>query len=197
MPTARLRASLLSLLLATAAVAQSGGHRVDTAAVIAAIQQRIAFTDRAQVGGVFIRMADQDKAQRIDPESPGPEDKLERYELYCDEDGTILGIGTFVTHNVEGLEESSTHYFDEAGRTIAIWWQLRWAGSKCGKGLTREVRYAYYHPADSLFKEVTTLTDEQGTDLTPSTCTYPEIERRFEAYLGREAFLQAKRITLE
>lgn len=185
-------AFLLLLLTGTIAPAQ-----VDTAAVVAAIKQRIALANDGQIGAVFIRMPDQELAQRIDPESPGPEEKAEKYDLYCDESGNVLGIGTFVTPTLPGVEEWSTHYFDDQGRTVAVQWQLRWPDSRCAQDRAWEVRTVYYHPADTVFMDLTTLTDERGNLLKASACKYPRLERAFDAYPGRDAFLRAKGIRLE
>jgi hypothetical protein len=188
----RLFLYLLTLLILPRLCAQA-----DTAAILAGIKQRIALTDNAQIGAVFIRMPDQDQAQRIDPESPGPEEKTERYEFYCDEEGAILGIGTFVTPTIPGAEESYTHYFDAEGKTIAVWGLLKWTASKCTPGLAREEHFIYVHPADSLFKETVRVMDEKGAELKASACKYPDVERLFEAFYDRDVFMRKKRIKLE
>lgn len=189
---ARLPAALFLSLIALGLRAQ-----VDTAAVVATIRQRMAEVDQDQLGALFIRMPDEDEARRIASDSPAPEDSREWYELYSDEYGTIQGIGTFITPTVEGITESSRHYFDADGKTIAIWWQLKWTGSKCTDGVAREIRYAYYHPVDSVFMQFTTLTNERGVTLDPAKCSYPEVERHFDVYLDRGSFMRAKRIQLE
>ena len=93
--------------------------------------------------------------------------------------------------------ENSTHYFDMDGNTIAATWQMLWTRSKCTDSVAVETRYVFFYPPDRTLQEFATLTDGAGHPLDPTTCTFPDIERHFDAYYRRSLLLLAKHITLK
>ena len=192
------RSIVLSIgLVATSLSAQDKPVALDTLAIIANIEQRMMIIDHAPINAVYLIFPDQEAAVLLAPDSAVRGNPLERDEIYTDPSGHVWGVGTFLREALVGVTESSTHYFDLDGNTIAATWQMHWKLSKCTDSVAVETRYVYFYPPGEALAEYATLTDSAGRQVDPKACVFPDIERHFDAYYHRDMLLLAKHITLK
>lgn len=170
---------------------------VDTAAAITRIEQRMTDVDHFSIGAVYLVFADQDRAERLLPDSAVLGNPSERDELYTDANGRVAGVGTFIRSTYPNVVESSCHYFDEDGNTVAVWWRMKWTLSGCTDSVAIETRYLYFSAPTEELLQYATLTDNHGHDLNAPACKFPDIERHFDAYYHRDMLLLSKHIDLE
>ena len=167
---------------------------VDTAAAIAAIEARMTAVDQAPIGAVFSKVAGQEMAVRLWPDSALPDGELERYELYVNPDGSVAGMGVYPRSTNGNVLESASHYFDEQGNTVSVWFRMKWLDSGCTDSIAVETRYVYFHPPVQELLQYATLRDAFGNDLDGERCRFPDIERHFEAYYHLDMLLLFKHI---
>jgi hypothetical protein len=171
-------------------------QQADTATIVKAIEERMRLIDRAPVGAVYLTIAGQNEPMLLAPDSAVKGNVVERNEIYLDPFGTPCGVGTFYRSPAPGIVESSMHYFDANGATIAASWQLRWDKSQCTDSVAVETRFLYFYPATKVIFQYATMTDGVGRKLDPTTCRYPNIERHFDSFYHRDMLLLSKGIKL-
>ena len=123
-----------------------------------------------------------------------PDGELERYELYVNPDGSVAGMGVYPRSTNGNVLESASHYFDEQGNTVSVWFRMKWLDSGCTDSIAVETRYVYFHPPGQELLQYATLRDAFGNDLDGERCRFPDIERHFEAYYHRDMLLLFKHI---
>jgi hypothetical protein len=189
-------AYVISLLLMASQV-PCGAQPIDTVAAVAAIETRMTQVDQSPLVAEFVKLPGQEDAIAIQRSDTVPQDAEARYELYGNEDGSIAGLMEFTASPAPGVERIISYYFDEEGSTVAVWWRLKWTGSKCTDSLAVETRYTYVFPANNVLLEYATLTDGQGNDLDAPECLFPDLELSFDTYYHRDWVLAMKHINLE
>lgn len=170
---------------------------IDTVAAIAAIEARMTAVDQLPLIAEFVKLPGNEEATPIQRSDTIPQDAEARYELYGSDDGSVAGVMEFLASPALGVERVVSYYFDQEGSTVAVWWRMKWTGSKCTDSLAVETRYTYIHPANNVLLEYATLLDGQGNDLDAPECAFPDIELNFETYYHRDWVLAMKHINLE
>ncbi len=187
---------ILLVACASLAARAQGEQQADTATIVKAIEERMRLIDRAPVGAVYLTFAGQNEPVKLQPDSAVKGNPIERNEIYLDPFGTPCGVGTFYRSPAPGIVESSMHYFDANGATIAASWQLRWDKSQCTDSVAVETRFLYFYPATHVIRQYMTTTDGMGRKLDPVKCMYPNIERHFDTYYHRDMLLLSRGIKL-
>lgn len=189
-------AGIVLFVCAALALRAQTEQQADTATIVKAIEERMHLIDRAPVGAVFLTFVGQNEPVRLQPDSAVKGNPIERNEIYLDPFGTPCGVGTFYRSPATGIVESSMHYFDANGATIAVSWQLRWDKSQCTDSVAVETRFLYFYPATKVIFQYATMTDGVGRKLDPTKCRYPNIERHFDTFYHRDMLFLSKGIKL-
>ncbi|MBK6753214.1 MAG: hypothetical protein IPG69_06390 [Flavobacteriales bacterium] len=170
---------------------------IDTSAVIARIEARMAEVNQAPIIAEYIKVPGMEEALLLEVGSQVPKHAEVRYELYGNDDRSLAGLTEYLKSPAKGVELSSSYYFDTDGNTVAVWWKMTWTFSGCADSLAVETSVSYLHPATHVFYEYANLTDGHGTDIDPEPCKFPDIEREYATFYHRDMLLLMRHIPFE
>ena len=131
---------------------------IDTSAVIARIEARMAEVNQAPIIAEYIKVPGMEEALLLEVGSQVPKHAEVRYELYGNDDRSLAGLTEYLKSPAKGVELSSSYYFDTDGNTVAVWGKMTWTFSGCADSLAVETRVRYPHPAPHAGEGSATLT---------------------------------------
>lgn len=185
------------LLLWSIGLSGQGATSIDTGLVVANIDQYMMLVDRSPVMASYARMTPGGSAEPVERGSAMPPGCVEFIELLVDSLHRVTGAVTYKAERVNGVKEATYHYFDAQHNTVAVRHELKWLNNHCTFSYAVRNDFHYFFPPRNLLLEYTTLTDVEGTNLDPATCTFPEIQRELEAYNHVDAFLLMERVRMK
>lgn len=185
---------LLLLFICSSRAAAQGTGPIDTAAVVANIDQYMMLVDRSPIMASYARMTPDGQAEPVERGSAMPPGCVEFIELMVDSLHRVTGAVTYKAERVHGVKEATYHYFDAQHNTVAVRHELKWLDNHCTFSYAVRNDFHYYFPPRSILLEYTTLTDVEGNNLEPTKCVFPETTREMETYNHVDMFLLMERV---
>jgi len=186
----------LLLLIGGLRVVGQGATPIDTAAVTANTDQYMMLVDRSPVKASYARMVDGGFAEPVPPGSAMPTGCVEFIELIIDSMQRITGAVNYTAERVNGVKETTFHYFDSRHNTVSVRHELKWFDNHCTFSYAVRNDFQYFFPPRNPLLEYTTLTDVEGNNLEPTKCTFPDIKRVPEVYYHVDMYLLMERIRI-
>ena len=187
----------LLLLLCCPKAAGQGTAPIDTAAIVANIDQYMMLVDRSPVMSSYARMTADGPAEPVPAGSPMPPGCLEFIELIVDSMHRVVGAASYKTQRLHEVKEVTFHYFDSQHNTVSVRHELKWLDNRCTFSYAVRNDFQYFYPPRKAILEYTTLTDVEGNNLAPLSCAFPDIKRSMEVYPHLDMFLLMERLKMQ
>lgn len=184
------------ILLFALPAAGQGTAPVDTGAIIANIDQYMMLVDRLPVMAAYARMSADGQAEPLEAKAQMPPGCLEFIQLLGDSTRKVMGAVIFKAPPAHEVKEASYFYFDRRYNTVSIRHELKWLDNHCTFSYAVQNDFEYFFPPRNPILQYTTLTDVEGTDLTPWKCAFPPIERSREVYYHLDMLLLMERVKM-
>lgn len=191
------RAPLSALLLVCSAhAAGQATTPIDTGAIVAKTDQYMMLVDRSPVMASYARMTADGPAETVPAGSLMPPGCVEFIELIGDSMRRVVGAVSYKAQRLHEVKEATFHYFDPQHNTMAVRHELKWLDNHCTFSYAVRNDFQYFYPPRNTLLEYTTLTDVEGGNLAPLSCTFPDLERSREVYYHVDMFLLMERIRM-
>ena len=108
----------------------------------------------------------------------------------------VVGAISYKAQQLHEVKEATFQYFDPQHNTVAVRHELKWLNNHCTFSYAVRNDFQYFDPPRQTLLEYTTLTDVEGNNLAPLSCTFPDLKRSREVYYHVDMFLLMERVRM-